>query len=64
MDWVALNDGTGGSQRWTEWLSAVDRVALSAWNTQKKKNYYKGAVTDKEVSAPYLVAYFYIISKI
>ena len=24
----------GGSKRWNRWLSAVDRVALSAWNTQ------------------------------
>lgn len=27
----------GGSKRWNRWLSAVDRVALSAWNTQEQK---------------------------
>lgn len=31
---MALIDGLGGSKRWNRWLSVVDRVALSAWNTQ------------------------------
>lgn len=30
---MALIDGLGGSKRWNRWLSVVDRVALSAWNT-------------------------------
>lgn len=30
---MALINGLGGSKRWNGWLSVVDRVALSAWNT-------------------------------
>ena len=33
MDWVALSGGLGGSQWWIGWLSVLDGVALSSWNT-------------------------------
>ena len=35
----------GGSKRWNRWLSAVDRVALSAWNTQYLVDENEGTYT-------------------
>lgn len=31
MDWVALYDGTGGSQWWNDWL-ITDGILTHKWN--------------------------------